>query len=133
MSSESTQAVMQKTWIIYGALCMSMIIYGAVGFAVVEPPEEPNTDMMNPLALGIVSLTTSAGTFFVDKFVQGDYQTRNIIKWALTESIAIYGFVLYFLTANTVYLLAFIGFALALMAVHAPNQRAYEQSFKESS
>ena len=124
MSSESTQAAMQTTWIIYGALCMSMIIYGAVGFAVVEPPEEANTDMEMPLALGIVSLTTSAGTFFVDKFIQGNYQTRNIIKWALTESIAIYGFVLYFLTANTIYLLAFIGFELALMAVHAPIQRA---------
>ena len=133
MSSESTQAVMQTTWIIYGALCMSMIIYGAVGFAVVEPPEEPNTDMMMPLALGIVSLTTSAGTFFVDKFIQGNYQTRNIIKWALAESIAIYGFVLYFLTANTVYLLAFIVFALALMAVHAPNQKSFEESLKESS
>lgn len=133
MSSEPTQANMQTTWIIYGALCMSMIIYGAVGFAVVEPPEEANTDMVMPLALGMVSLTTSAGTFFVDKFIQGNYQTRNIIKWALTESIAIYGFVLYFLTANTVYLLAFIGFALALMAVHAPNQRAFEDSLKESS
>ena len=133
MSSESTQAAMQTTWIIYGALCMSMIIYGAVGFAVVEPPEEANTDMVMPLTSGMVSLTTSVGTFFVDKFVQGNYQTRNIIKWALTESIAIYGFVLYFLTANTIYLLAFIGFALALMAVHAPNQRAYEQSLKESS
>ena len=30
MSSEPTQANMQTTWIIYGALCMSMIIYGAV-------------------------------------------------------------------------------------------------------
>ena len=33
MSSEPTQASMQTTWIIYGALCMSMIIYGVVGFA----------------------------------------------------------------------------------------------------
>ena len=68
MSSEPTQVNMQTTWIIYGALCMSMIIYGGVGFAVVEPPEEPSTDMVMPLALGMVSLTTSAGTFFVDKY-----------------------------------------------------------------
>ena len=68
--------------------------------------------MVMPLALGMVSLTTSVGTFFVDKFVESVYQTRNIIKWALTESIAIYGFVLYFLTGNTIYLIAFIVFAI---------------------
>ena len=132
MSSEPTQANMQTIWIIYGALCMSMIVYGGVGFAVVTPPEEPNTDMVMPLALGVVSLTTSACTFLVDKFIQGNYQTRHIIKWALTEVTAVFGFILYFLTGNIVFLLAFIGFALALMAVHAPNQRAYEQSLKES-
>jgi len=133
MSTEQSQANMQTIWIIYGALCMSMIVYGVVGYVVVAPPENPNTDMVMPLALAMISLTTGAGSFFVDKFVQGNYQTRNIIKWALTESIAIYGFVLYFLTANTVFLLAFIAFALALMAVHAPNQKAFEESLKESS
>ncbi len=133
MSSEKTQANMQTIWIIYGALCMSMIVYGVVGFVVVTPPENPNTDMVMPLALAMISLTTSVGTFFVDKFIQGDYQTRCIIKWALTESIAIYGFVLYFLTANIVYLLAFIVFALALMAVHAPNKKYFEESLKEQS
>ena len=133
MSSEQSQAHMQTIWIIYGALCMSMIVYGVVGYVVVTPPENPNTDMVMPLALAMISLTTGVGSFFVDKFVQGNYQTRNIIKWALTESIAIYGFVLYFLTANTVFLLAFIAFALALMAVHAPNQKAFEESLKESS
>ena len=133
MSSEQSQANMQTIWIIYGALCMSMIVYGVVGFVVVTPPENPNTDMVMPLALAMISLTTGVGSFFVDKFVQGNYQTRSIIKWALTESIAIYGFVLYFLTANNVYLLAFIAFALALMAVHAPNQKAFEESLKELS
>ena len=133
MSSESSQASIQITWIIYGALCMSMIVYGVVGFLIVVPPEEPNTDMIIPLALAVVSLVTGTGTLFVDKFSQGDYQTRNIIKWALSESIAIYGLVLYFLTTNLVYLLSFIAFALALMAVHAPNKKQFEESLKELS
>ena len=133
MSSEQSQANMQTIWIIYGALCMSMIVYGVVGYVIVAPPEDPNSDLVMPLALAMISLTTGVGSFFVDKFVQGNYQTRSIIKWALTESIAIYGFVLYFLTANNVYLLAFIAFALALMAVHAPNQKAFEESLKELS
>ena len=133
MSSEKIQAHMQTLWIIYAALCMSQLIYGVVGVVVVEPPEEPNTDMVLPIALSLIALSTSGFSLFVGKIIKGNYQTSCIIKWALTESVAIYGFVLFFLTGNTTYLGAFILFSLALMAVHAPKKRELEDSLREQS
>ena len=133
MSSEIPQAHMQTLWIIFGALCMSQLIYGVVGVAVVEPPEEPNVDMVLPIVLSLLALSTSVFSFFVGKIIKGNYQTSCIIKWALTESVAIYGFVLYFLTGETTYLGCFILFSLALTAVHAPKKRELEESLREQS
>jgi F0F1-type ATP synthase membrane subunit c/vacuolar-type H+-ATPase subunit K len=133
MSSETSQAHMQTLWIIFGALCMSQLIYGVVGVVVVEPPEEPDVDMVLPIAFSLVAISTSVFTFFVGKIIKGNYLTSCIIKWALTESVAIYGFVLYFLTGDTIYLGGFILFSLALMAVHAPKKRDFEDSLREQS
>jgi hypothetical protein len=133
MSNKTDQQSLQTLWIIFGALCVSMLFYAGVGIAVIEVPENPSDDMVLPIALSFIALTTSVATFFISRFIKGNYTSRCIITWALTESIAIYGLVLYFTTANTIYLGSFILFALAFMAVHAPKKKDFEESQSSES
>ena len=132
-NEKKQQAHIQIIWIIYGALIMSQFMYGFVGGFIIEGPKEPSTDLILPMALAGVALTTSIITFVVGKFIPGPYLTQCIIKWALTESIAVYGLVLVMLTGNTTFLFGFLLWSLALMAVHAPKKRDFEEALNNQS
>lgn len=123
---------LQTLWIVYGALCLSQLVYGVVG-TVIKASGEPTTSLEMPIALVFAGITSSVLSFVMGNLIQGNYFTKCIIKWALSESVAVYGLVLCILTGNKLYLGAFIVWSLALMAVHAPSQKQFEASLKPKS
>ena len=115
-------------WFVFGGLILFQFMYGVVGVVVFSSPEEPYTDLMFPIALGVLALAISILTFLMGNFFKGDYFTRCILCWTLCESIALFGLILVYLTGNNTYLFGFILWGLALMAVHAPSKKEYDAS-----
>ena len=93
--SGSTQNMNNTTSkIIWFALLMSLLIYGAVLF-LMEPPEE-SIDQTISIALFLIGcVNIGLGTFGIDLFMKVEsrdqYFTRNIIKWAVIESGVVLG------------------------------------------
>lgn len=131
MEPNQSQYHPPTVWIIYGALIMSQIVYVLVGGFVLSPPEEPSTELIFPVVIGLASLTISVLSFLIGNFIKGDYFTKCIIRWSLSESIAIFGLVLVQMTGNKTYLVGFIIWSLALMGVHAPSQKEFESTNRE--
>ena len=125
--AQKTQPNAQTLWIVYGALCTSQLVYGVVG-TVLEPSANPTTELQIPIALGFAGMTSSILSFVIGNFIQGNYFVTCILKWALSESVAVYGLVLCILTGNQIYLGGFILWSLTLMVVHAPSKKQFEES-----
>jgi hypothetical protein len=89
-------------------------------------------------ALGAAALATGIGTLVARNRLllrparRGELDVRSkaglerfwvvsLFTWVLSESIGIYGIVLFFLFGKATHLYAFLAAAIALMIVHAPR------------
>lgn len=72
------------------------------------------------------------GTIFIFAYSRfaaskAPYMTFCIIRWALAESIGIYGFVIYFMGGSLTVLAGFIVWSLVLNLIHSPTHANYEK------
>lgn len=137
-----------KAWILWAALTLSIPIYLIVGYFVTRNPVgEHNLDPNLKHILMILACVMVAGSFAVatiSKTIQSRSSTRrlsdeqsppmdfnrwltfNIIRWALHESIAIYGLVLTIISANLSEMIPFAIAAVALNLLSMPSAQQGE-------
>ena len=133
---------------IWAVLCLSQAIYVVVAF--LKPPSPTPQDVSSTMfpPLLVVAGMLAAGTIWwrtrslVRPIQRGDLdpgtpegQARALpaflINLVLSESVAIYGLVLTFLSDDPRYVLGFVGAGLTLMFIHrpfAPELQARERS-----
>ena len=126
--------------IIWAVLCLSQVIYVVVAYQ--KPPAHSPQDVLltvfppllltatliavgslwwrrralvRPIQSGALDLGTPEG--------QGKAFTALILNLVLSESVAIYGLVLTFLSNDHRYVLGFVAAGLALMFIHRPFAR----------
>lgn len=115
-------------WIVWGALTFSIPIYAGTAYYLSISPDVQRGDGIGILYLPVVMLVFSfveLGTaFWLKQQTTGDLNedyTLYVVAWALAESVAIYGLMLWFvgaveLTAGW----SFMGLALVAMLGLAP-------------
>lgn len=121
------------TWILWGALFFSIAVYAGVGTFIstqdgIAPADPEITSLLIPIFAMISLMETVLVLFFVGKLFRiKDYQTYCILRWALSESIAIYGLVLMFLGAMYMAALAFMIWAAVLYILTMPTRASKEK------
>lgn len=103
-----------------------MVVYGGLA-AVVAPPPADSFDPTMPLALGVVSLSLIGVGVFADRFVSGGFQTLMIVRCAMAESIALFGFILIYLGGGWSVGLPFFLVGGLYMLVNFPSVRAHHK------
>ena len=125
----STQERAKVLPIIWFALFSSVIIYAVVGFVIApEPPENAEDLAMLPMVFGAVSLGITAMVFMARVIFASvkDFVAFSILRWALAESIAVFGLVLTFLTGKTLFVLVFAIWAAHLFLLTFPTRGRLE-------
>jgi hypothetical protein len=125
-------------YILWGALTSSIFIYAALTF-ILQAPEDHQPDELAetlPLILTIVAAAQAPAIIFLRKFTFWDpfkrgeiadndlaqrFMTTSIVTWAICESVAIYGLVLYMLTYEQPKAIPFFAASFALMLIFAPT------------
>lgn len=127
-----TQQAKTTLWILWGALCMSQLLYVMVGYVIrtsaTEPIPDSYQDLLTPLLLA-AGVVAGGALFGVDRFLKPvpkaqmpqAYFVPFLLKMALSESVGIFGFLLFYLGAPWELFLGFVGVALLLMASFAPT------------
>lgn len=152
--SRSTPPNLANTFfIIWGSLLFSILVYGGVLSHLISSPDSELTrsepDLIQTLTLAftfisilIVGIAIYFRRDFIKKLEQGQfvdvedpaqaYFTPCIISWALSEAIAIYGFVLGILSLEFIYFVAFAGPAFILMLALRPQVQAIREKGAEA-
>lgn len=133
-------------WIIWGALLASLPAYGGV-LPILETQQsmDPETFQMMLIGLAVAAVSEIPVIFvlrkmlFFGKLENGDFEDReavgqqyyvtSIVTWALCESIAIYGFVLSFMSGKLIYYPAFAAVGAALMILFRPKLNEQLEAF----
>jgi len=122
--------------IIYAAMFVSLGIYTAVSFAILDAggPGDlgagaPEIDMIQWAFLA-VGLVVTAMSFILPGLVIRTPRSeglpfqqvfiKKILQWALSEAVALFGLVLFFMSGDMEYILIFGAWSAALLLVHGP-------------
>lgn len=129
--NEKQRPATTNAWIIWAAMIVSIGLYG---FVVVwlrmqgtEPPPDP--DPMLGLILPVATLAPAAGSLAVGRLVKlgnGHPLTTWILRWAMAESVAVFGFVMLFLGVNDLVGAGLLGAGALLILVQPPSARELE-------
>ena len=129
----------QQLWICWACLILSLFIYGAMPFLLPPPPTSPPAlQVVFVGALGFVGLLTAIATMFLRRFALirparigtldidtkagfARFFTISMLVWVLSESIGIYGLILFFLYRVPGPLYPFLVAAVLLLVFHAPR------------
>lgn len=126
--------------ILWLSLCVSQVIYIVVVFAKPATPRASGVPDLMFLALFAIAVGTGLGTVIfrrralVAPIRSGELDpntpvgaarafTPFILNLVLSESVAIYGLVLSFLSNDPKYVVGFVAGALVLMYIHRPTAR----------
>ena len=149
---ESLRKGMVIIWIIWAALAISALIYVLLAHLLAKNWTAPQPDFLSILrnALYVVSIaeiliihffrkrmlaTRSDSRAFKSALVTklhptpglGKYMTVSIVSWALADSIAIYGLLLFLLGGSFNDLYLFVAVALAVMIYYRPKMSELEE------
>lgn len=131
----------KNMWIIWGALCGSLFIYAALPyFGAFPAPAESDLSSRLPLLYVLVAfgLTELLGQYFAAGLIAR--RTKNlfayfVIRWAIMESVALWGLISFPLLGDISITLNFIGVALLAMLSLPPSARqrdTFEQFLQQS-
>lgn len=129
----------QQLWVVWACLIVSLSIYGAMPLLLPppqEPPPQPQAVFIGALAL--VGLMTAAATVLLRRFAllrptragtldittkagAARFSAISMLAWVLSESIGVYGLVLFFLYRVPTLLYPFLSAAVLLLIIHAPR------------
>ena len=127
---------LKTIWILYLALMSSIVIYTVVA-VMIDAQGGPRTGELESSRLELfqyVFLAAGAAATVVGMVIPGlvvraprgaalPYErlvTKKILQWALSESVAIFGLVLFFLTRDLDYMYIFAAWSAVVMLVHGP-------------
>jgi len=127
---------LKTIWILYLALMSSIVIYAVVAVMIDAQGgprggerEASDLELFQYVFLAAGVVVTMASLVIpglVVRSPRGDvlpYErlvTKKIVQWALSESVAIFGLVLYFLTGDLDYMYIFAAWSAAVMLLHGP-------------
>lgn len=147
------QVKMQTAQLVFVALLSSLVIYLVVGYVLStqrEPPAGAAPIGLLAPALGVAALVSLIASFTLrarllrkaiaelpreidESNAEGVVRavlTPWILGWALCESVAVYGLILFVLTFRWELFLPFWGVAVAAMLAQAPSQRTLEEALR---
>ena len=134
-------------WVLWGSLLMSLCIYGSLPF-VLPVAEAVDVQPAFVIALGCVALATAFATVVVRRRAltgpaergeidfstpegMGRFFSISILLFVLSESIGVYGLVLFFLTRDVSLFYPLLLMAGGLFVYHAPRPIARARSLRE--
>lgn len=119
---------LQTLRIIWLAIVATIPIYAGVGWYLCsqEPPEAMVSYVLAAMAMGPAVASFLVGPGKPIKIPA--YQTASILRFALSESVALNGFVIHFMGGNVLIATALYIASLLLLLAHAPNERAFDEA-----
>ena len=149
---ESLRKGMVAIWIIWAALAISALIYVLLAHLLAKSWTAPQPDFLSTLrnALYVVSIVELLIIHFIRKRMLatrsdsrafkltlltkhdptqalGKYTTISIVSWAIADSIAIYGLLLFLLGGSFKDLYLFVAVALVVMIYYHPKMSELEE------
>jgi len=144
---------MVTVWIVWGALTVSVLMYALIAHLLAKNWRAPEPTFFVTMrnALYVVSVVEILIVPFLRKWILarssdskaffkltslteshpipglGKYLTVSIISWAIADSIAIYGLILFLLGGSFNDLYLFVGAALAVMIYYRPKMSELEE------
>ncbi len=117
---------MQTLWVLWGAFVSSLAFYGGVAFLVSEQGWALGAPGLLSLLIPLFGAMAALEALFLILFFprlagKMDYTAYCILRWAMADSIGIYGLILFLLGASWDVLGAFIGGALFLNVLFRPS------------
>ncbi|HXE71997.1 MAG TPA: hypothetical protein VNO81_05005 [Candidatus Nitrosotenuis sp.] len=111
--------------VLHFAFMASVLVYGLVAWLLSRQPALAPALPTGPVPLlaGVLGVAFAAQAFLLVPMLTRripDPRRRHLVRLAIYESGAIYGLVLFFISRNLVYMAAFGGVALLLMAFCLP-------------
>jgi hypothetical protein len=149
-NSQNSGVEPQILWLIWGSLLAFIGFYGVLT-QVIEVSNEMESGTLTTMTftLGIFAAgeipviwvlrrmtfwsRLEDGVFEDSEAVGQAYFTACILSWALCESIAIYGFVLAFLSGDVIYYIPFAAIGASLMVVFRPDLAGVLEKHREQS
>lgn len=113
----------QQRLLIWGAMLSSVALYGGIA-QVVKPPAaaEPDTLMLMSRVLPALSLMQTIAVLALPRLLPSAAPLpREVVGWALAESIAIFGLLLHFLGAPPLTMWIQLAWAVLLLLVQYPK------------
>lgn len=112
--------------ILWAALLTSLLMYGGIGYVLQGARQHPQSDAL-PLMIQVLSgvAVLITGMIFLLPRLLGDapQANRDLVRWALAESIGLFGLVLSMLGATHTVLFGFIGWAVVLLVALFPRNQ----------
>ena len=139
MSQQSLDQAVRVNFIIWGALIMSVVIYSVIG-TIIVPEAAVDVPLETMRWVFIATGVGTTGALFVIRNAFGgrirvrtpqSWATRNILSWALSESVAIFGLILRFLGDSTTFLYGFAAWSVLLMLRYRPTREGLEDWVKD--
>ena len=120
-----------NNWIIWLALLTSVAFYAGIavfGLMQNKTRMDDDTRMILTQALGGVALSIMALVTVLRKFMAKalDYQSYSIVRWALCESIAIFGLILNMMGASLTVSCAFLAASGAALLLTRPTEASLD-------
>lgn len=113
--------------VLWGAMLMSLFVYVAIGLFVFPqrktPPVDPKMIEVMQIALGALSLISTLAIFgLLPRLAKkAGYLVFCTLRWAFTESIGIFGLVLFFLGCSQTVFFTFAVWSILLMLLLFPS------------
>lgn len=104
--------------IVWIGMLGSVLVYGVI-LALVSPPRDPEADTL-ALALAAMAVPVGAFSVVVHRLLRLAPPTGPIVRWAMAESVAIFGLVAAFLGGPPLIAGLLFAFALVLLAIAYP-------------
>jgi F0F1-type ATP synthase membrane subunit c/vacuolar-type H+-ATPase subunit K len=133
----------QTLWILFLALLSSVVMYVVVAVLVDSQGGPQGVDqgafdleLLQYVFLGLGAVATVASLVIPGLVIRSEpdevlpFQrlfTKKILQWALAESIAIFGLLLYFLTGDLGYTYIFAAWSAIIMLFHGPFGLAHSE------
>lgn len=139
MSKPDASAGYKIGLILWCALLSSTIVYPVISF-VIKAPEgfEPAEGFEMIIgAMSVVAVSSAVMSFVMKHIIFGKqlkagqatrqtWQTGHLVAWAMSESVAILGLVLYMLSYQQMYMVPFVLGSWLLFALHFPKKSTFE-------
>jgi hypothetical protein len=126
--------------ILWAAFLLTVAVYGVVGWILGQGDRRPiNLEILNwvQIFLGLASLPILLTVFLLRQLVaavtQGSYRNYCIVRWALLETIAVFGLVQFLLGGHFEVLLIFLAVAALSIGAAKPgaaDRAAWEAQFR---